>query len=105
MKSEQEKAIYRLKMSINIPLNDGSTTIVNVEDIETALNIIKDMKVQEENYKNLIADVSGIAKELGLEEDGTIDEIYAKIKSILTKEQYQANCYTVERKEEWRLRN
>ena len=80
MKSEQEKAIYRLKMSINIPLNDGSTTIVNVEDIETALNIIKDMKVQEENYKNLIADVSGIAKELGLEEDGTIDEIYTKIK-------------------------
>ena len=34
----------------------------------------------EENYKNLIADVSGIAKELGLEEDGTIDEIYTKIK-------------------------
>ena len=27
------------------------------------------------------------------------------IKTILTKEQYTRNCYTVERKEEWRLRN
>ena len=37
-------------------------------------------KMQKENYKNLILDVSKIAIELGLEEDGTIDEIYAKIK-------------------------
>lgn len=28
-----------------------------------------------------------------------------KIKTILTHEQYIQNCYTVERKEEWRLRN
>ena len=27
------------------------------------------------------------------------------IKTILTKELYKANCYRVERKEEWRLRN
>ena len=37
-------------------------------------------KMQKENYKNLILDVSKIAIELGLEEDGTIDEIYSKIK-------------------------
>ena len=36
--------------------------------------------MQEENYRSLIADVSGIARELGLGKDGTIDEIYAKIK-------------------------
>ena len=50
------------------------------DDIEKVLNMLKKMKIQEENYKNLIADVSGIAKELGLQEDATIDEIYAKIK-------------------------
>lgn len=55
-------------------------TIDFIENLETVLNMLKKMKTQEENYKNLIVDVSGIAKELGLEEDGTIDEIYAKIR-------------------------
>ena len=40
----------------------------------------KYIETQEENYKNLIAGVSFIAQELELEEDGTIDEIYSKIK-------------------------
>ena len=53
MKSEQEKAIYRLKMSINIPLNDGSTTIVNVEDIETALNMLKEKDKQIAKYEKI----------------------------------------------------
>lgn len=47
---------------------------------ETVLSIPKNVKMQEENYRSLIADVSGIARELGLGKDGTIDEIYAKIK-------------------------
>ena len=47
---------------------------------ETVLSIPKNIKMQEENYRSLIADVSGIARELGLGKDGTIDEIYAKIK-------------------------
>ena len=40
----------------------------------------KENENQKENYKNLILNVSKIAMELGLEEDGTIDEIYAKIR-------------------------
>lgn len=40
----------------------------------------KYLETQEENYKELIAGVSFIAQELGLEKDGTIDEIYAEIK-------------------------
>ena len=52
--------------------------------IDTVLHLIdrveKENELQKENYKNLILDVSRIAIELGLEEDGTIDEIYAKIK-------------------------
>ena len=53
-----------------------------VKEVENDLTTVymKGYADAEENYKNLIADVSRIAKELGLEEDGTIDEIYAKIK-------------------------
>ena len=51
---------------------------------KTVLKLItklqKESELQKENYKNLILDVSRIAIELGLEEDGTIDEIYSKIK-------------------------
>ena len=76
--TKEQEAIKRLK-SIDETVEEYDGNILKA-DIETVLNMLKDMKVQEENYKNLIADVSGIAKELGLEEDGTIDEIYAKIK-------------------------
>ena len=74
-KLKNKKILYGSK--IGIIIEDFK---VLQEDIERVLNMLKDMKVQEENYKSLIADVSGIAKELGLEEDGTIDEIYEKIK-------------------------
>ena len=73
MTKEQEKAIEGLK-----------SLSPSESDIETVLNMLKEkdakMKIQEENYKNLIADIEMIAKELGLEEDGTIDEIYVKVK-------------------------
>ena len=63
---------------------DKTIYIQRKEAIETVLNMLKEKDKEIENittnYKNLIADVSGIAKELGLEEDGTIDEIYAEIK-------------------------
>ena len=55
-----------------------------VNAIKIVLNLInklqKENENQKENYKNLILNVSKIAMELGLEEDGTIDEIYAKIR-------------------------
>lgn len=62
---------------------ENNWELVNLEipqAIETVLNMLKNMEKQKENYKSLIADVSMIAKELGLEEDGTIDEIYERIK-------------------------
>ena len=78
MTKEQEEAIEIVAKYLNF--NEICGTRNFKEAIETVLNMLKNMKIQEENYKNLIADVSRIAKELGLEEDGTIDEIYAKIK-------------------------
>lgn len=42
MAKEQGEAIYRLKTSINTPLNGGSSIIVDKEDIETVLNILKE---------------------------------------------------------------
>ena len=55
-----------------------------INAIKIVLNLInklqKENENQKENYKNLILNVSKIAMELGLEEDGTIDEIYAKIR-------------------------
>ena len=85
--TKEEEAIENLTKLKNKKILYGSKIGIIIEDfkvlqedIERVLNMLKDMKVQEENYKSLIADVSGIAKELGLEEDGTIDEIYEKIK-------------------------
>ena len=80
MTKEEEKAIERLKNNKEYILKCGNKKSKHFKAVVTVLNILKKMKIQEENYKNLIVDVSGIAKELGLEEDGTIDEIYAKIK-------------------------
>lgn len=85
--TKEQETIERLNRFKTIKVLYGNTFAMHIEqlkvlqeDIETILNMLKKMKTQEENYKNLIADVSRIAKELGLEEDGTIDEIYAKIK-------------------------
>ena len=85
--TKEQEAIERLNSFKTIKILYGNTFAMSIEqlktvqkDLETALNMLKNMEKQEENYKNLIADVSMIAKELGLEEDGTIDEIYEKIK-------------------------
>ena len=72
MTKEQEEAIEGLKS-----LSPSENAI------ETVLNMLKEkdkeIEYLKENYKNLIADVSMIAKELGLEDDGTVDEIFLKI--------------------------
>lgn len=42
MTKEQEEAIYRLNADKNKPLACGDITIVNVEDIETVLSMLKE---------------------------------------------------------------
>mgnify|MGYP005772559359 CR=1 FL=1 len=42
MIKEEEKTIYRLNKDKNNPLACGDITIVNVEDIETVLNMLKE---------------------------------------------------------------
>ena len=58
--------------------------------IDTVLSLIKEQEKQientTENYKNLIEDISMLAKELGLEDDATIDEIYIAIKRLKQKD-------------------
>lgn len=86
MTNEQREAIEYLKESVLIYKN----TIPKLSQaIETVLSLITKQEEKIEttttNYKNLIADVSGIAKELGLEEDATIDEIYTAIRILKSK--------------------
>lgn len=84
LSEEEKKAIEYLKYMKNRLDFNKIGYVYAKEDIETVLNLIDRLEegneLQKENYKNLILDVSRIAIELGLEEDGTIDEIYAKIK-------------------------
>ena len=72
----------------------------------TVLSLIKEQQEEIENittnHKNLIADASGIAKELGLEEDATIDEIYTAIRILKSKRINvieQLDCIEVKNKE------
>lgn len=62
----------------------------DIEAIDTVLSLIKEQDKQigstTTNYKNLIANVSMLAKNLGLEEDATIDEIYIAIKTLRNKD-------------------
>lgn len=62
----------------------------DIEAINTVLSLIKEQEKQientTENYKNLIEDISMLAKELGLEDDATIDEIYIAIKRLKQKD-------------------
>lgn len=51
MTDKQGEILYRLKMSINIPLNGGSTIIIDKEDIETVLNMIKEKDAEIEKLK------------------------------------------------------
>ena len=76
-----------LKLINKLKKENEELSVKNIENIcrgveEEVLQEYRDKitKLQKENHKNLISDVSRIAIELGLEEDGTIDEIYAKIK-------------------------
>lgn len=60
-----------------------------VQAIENILadreRLIEDIKIQEDNYQMLSESVSNIAKELDLEEDATIDEIYTAIRILKSK--------------------
>ena len=48
-------------------------------------NIEEDIEILEDNYQMLSEDVSSIAKELNLEEDAMIDEIYTAIRILKAK--------------------
>ena len=93
MTTEQREAIDRLKDDIKYAdmrdTVDDDCTICFIDDLDTVLSLIKEQQEKIENtttnYKNLIADVSSIAKELELEEDATIDEIYTAIRILKSK--------------------
>lgn len=104
MDETEKKLIKKLIKNTELFKNETMTDtfcLVSVEETNTLLNLIKrqEEKIEQldlinsnysaiasqqqkkiENYKNLIEDVGYIAKELKLEEDGTIDEILIKIK-------------------------
>lgn len=56
---------------------------------DIVLNLIQtqqeEIEIQSDNYESLSADVSNIAKELGLKDDATIDEIYVAIRMLKSK--------------------
>ena len=86
MTKEQEEAIEMLE---DIENNTWTTKYIMSSDskkAETVLNMLKEkdkkIEIEKDNYKNLSEYVSEIAKKLGLEEDGTIDEIYAQIEKL-----------------------
>lgn len=51
MTKEQEKTLYRLSKDIKNPLACGDITIVNIEDLETVLNMLKEKDKEIENNK------------------------------------------------------
>ena len=53
MTDKQGETLYRLKMSIETPLNGGSTIIVDKEDIETALSMLKEKDKEIEFQKDI----------------------------------------------------
>ena len=98
MTNEQRKAIDNLSEIVKLSKeelqkeNENITAILDYKDLkslDTVLSLIKQQQRKIENittnYEDLIADVSGIAKELGLEEDATIDEIYIAISILKSK--------------------
>ena len=58
MTDEQGETLYRLKMSIDTPLNGGSTIIVDKEDIETVLNMLKENSEEIEQKNTELAEKS-----------------------------------------------
>ena len=90
MTTEQREAIELLE---GIRDNTWTTKYIMSSDSKKAdavLSLIKEQEKQientTENYKNLIEDISMLAKELGLEDDATIDEIYITIKRLKQKD-------------------
>lgn len=47
--------------------------------------LLEEKEIQEDNYQILSESISVIAKELGLQEDATIDEIYTAIRILKSK--------------------
>ena len=90
MTNEQREAIELVEY---IADNTWTTKYIMSSDSKKAdavLSLIKEQEKQientTENYKNLIEDISMLAKELGLEDDATIDEIYIAIKRLKQKD-------------------
>lgn len=90
MTNEQREAIEMVEY---IADNTWTTKYIMSSDSKKAdavLSLIKEQEKQientTENYKNLIEDISMLAKELGLEDDATIDEIYITIKRLKQKD-------------------
>ena len=87
MTDEQGETLYRFKMSIDTPLNGGSTIIVDKEDIETVLNILKQNSAElaeksaEIEKKDKIIDLMA---EWLYEDDTSFG--YGKLKDINTSE-------------------
>ena len=89
MTNEQREAIELVEY---IADNTWTTKYIMSSDSKKAdavLSLIKEQEKQientTENYKNLIEDISMLAKELGLEDDATIDEIYTAIRILKSK--------------------
>lgn len=96
MSNNIEEDIKKLKARfLNINWNYGRLALTETQylDVKQLIeNILadrerlqEDYKIQEDNYKMLIEDVSNIAKELNLQEDATIDEIYTAIRILKSK--------------------
>lgn len=89
MTNEQREAIEKLEYVNRWYDCNNYYSRYELDCIDTVLSLIKEQQEKAENittnYKNLIADVSMLAKELGLEEDAAIDEIYTAIRILKSK--------------------
>ena len=71
------------KYSVTLENKTKSELILFIKELQDMLKEKdKEIEIEKDNYKNLSKYVSEIAKKLGLEEDGTIDEIYAQIEKL-----------------------
>ena len=65
MTKEQEKTLYRLNKDIKNPLTCGDMTIVNIEDIETVLNMLKEKDAEIEKKDKIIYEMMGSFLDIG----------------------------------------
>ena len=98
MTDEQGEAIYRLKTSINTPLNGGSSIIVDKEDIETVLNMLKEKDKEIAKYEKIYKeyDCYRWVKELE-KKDKIIDLMAEEINITKPKHCTQTNVISLER--------